>query len=152
MPLYHVRARFPLPVPPQFPYQEPPRPQQLILPDFLMMPQSRHTGPPMDVVVTAGCGIWKLVKHTKSKTQENSLSSVSKHASTDVNLGLTSTGLHALKPAVTEVVVACTSTILIPSTARSATADSSGFLERAAVWTHGNSWRSERRGYHSPSC
>ena len=62
-----------------------------------------------------------------------SLSSVSKHASSVANLRLTFAGLHALKPAVTHVSVAGTSTILIPSAARSATTDSPGFLERAAV-------------------
>ena len=55
---------------------------------------------------------------------------MNEHASTVVNLGLTFAGLQALKPAVS---VAGTSTILIPSPARSATTDSPGFLERAAV-------------------
>ena len=51
---------------------------------------------------------------------------------------LTFAGLHALQPAVTHVSVAGTSTIIIPSTTRSATTDSPGFLEHTAVWTHGD--------------
>ena len=43
MPSYHVCSRFALPALPQFPNQEPPRPQQLILPDFLMLPHLGHT-------------------------------------------------------------------------------------------------------------
>ena len=50
-----------------------------------------------------------------------------------VGLGLTFTGLHALKPPVINVSVADTSTVLIPSTTRSATTDNSGFLELAAL-------------------
>ena len=49
-----------------------------------------------------------------------------------VSLGLTCAHLQALKPPMINVFVADTSTIPIPSTARSATTDSSGFLERAA--------------------
>ena len=51
------------------------------------------------------------------------------------SLELTFAGFHALKPFVISVPVAGTSTILIPSTARSAATDSAGFLERAALWT-----------------
>ena len=47
---------------------------------------------------------------------------------------LTFAGLDALKPFVTSVSVVGTAAILIPSTARSATTDSAGFLERAALW------------------
>ena len=38
MPSYHVWPNFPLPALPQFPNQEPPRPQQLTFPDFLTVP------------------------------------------------------------------------------------------------------------------
>ena len=48
---------------------------------------------------------------------------------------LTFAGLHALKPFVINISVACTSTILVPSTARSATTDSAGFLECTALST-----------------
>ena len=50
------------------------------------------------------------------------------------SIGLTFAGLHALKPPVISVSVASTSAVLIPSTARSATTDNSGFLELAALW------------------
>ena len=50
------------------------------------------------------------------------------------NLKLTFADLHAFKPAVIDVSVADTSAVLVPSTARSATTDSAGFLERATLW------------------
>ena len=66
-----------------------------------------------------------------------------KHVSTPSTLGLTLAGLHALDPAVVQFIIASTSTILIPSTARSTTTDPPGFLERATLWTHdrGGDWR-----------
>ena len=51
-----------------------------------------------------------------------------------LSLELTFAGLHALKPPVINVSVACTSAVLKPITARSTTTDSAGFLESAAVW------------------
>ena len=51
-----------------------------------------------------------------------------------LSLELTFAGLHALKPPVINVSVAGTSTVLKPSTTRSATTDSAGFPERAALW------------------
>ena len=51
----------------------------------------------------------------------------------EVNLALTFARLDALKPPVISVPVASTSTGFIPSTARSTTADSAGFSERAAL-------------------
>ena len=51
MPSYHVWSRFVFPELPQFPNQEPPRPQQLIFPDFSMVPHLRHSG--LMVVVVA---------------------------------------------------------------------------------------------------
>ena len=51
-----------------------------------------------------------------------------------VSLGLTFAGIDSLKPHVISVSVVGTYTILIPSTARSATTASAGFLERAALW------------------
>ena len=53
-----------------------------------------------------------------------------------IALELTFAGLRTLKPAVISVSVDGTSTVLKPSTARSATTDSAGFPERAALWTH----------------
>ena len=52
-----------------------------------------------------------------------------------VSLELTYAGLHALRPSVFHVSVPGSSALLVPSTARSATTDSSGFLKRAARWT-----------------
>merc|ERR1712032_86042 len=43
MPSYHVYSSLALPAVPQSPNQEPPRPQQLIFPDFAMMPHLGHT-------------------------------------------------------------------------------------------------------------
>ena len=51
-----------------------------------------------------------------------------------VGLGLTFASFESLEPPVISVSVAGTSTILIPSTARSATTGSAGFFERAALW------------------
>ena len=63
------------------------------------------------------------------------LSTVNKHVSILFALGLTFAGLHALDPAVFKFIIAGTSTILIPSTARSTTTGSPGFCERATLWT-----------------
>ena len=54
----------------------------------------------------------------------------------DVSFGLTFAGIKTLRPHVTGVFVASISAILIPSTTRSATTDSAGFLERATLWAH----------------
>ena len=48
------------------------------------------------------------------------------------NTELTFAGLHSLKPPVINISVADTSTVLVPSTARSATTDSAGLLKLAA--------------------
>ena len=47
-------------------------------------------------------------------------------------IGLTFAGLRALGPPVVSVSV--TSAVLVPSSARSATTDSAGFLERSTLW------------------
>ena len=52
-----------------------------------------------------------------------------------LNIELTFAGLRALKPPVINVSIAGSSALLKPSTARSATTGSAGFLERAALWT-----------------
>ena len=51
-----------------------------------------------------------------------------------VNMALTFAGLYALKPPVINVSIAGISTVLIPSTTRSTTTSSAGFLELAALW------------------
>ena len=50
--------------------------------------------------------------------------------------GLTLAGLCALKPPVVYVFVGTTSAVLEPSTARSATTDSTGFRKPAALWAN----------------
>ena len=64
MPSYHVWSILALPARPQFPNQEPLRPQQLFPPDFAMMPHLGHTEL-MVVVVTASVHMWTLVKTRK---------------------------------------------------------------------------------------
>ena len=51
-----------------------------------------------------------------------------------VSRELTFAGRHAVNPLVINIFVASTSAVLKPSTARSATTDSAGFLKRAALW------------------
>ena len=64
MPSYHVCSSLPLLARPQFPNQEPPRPQQLLFPDFLMVPHVRHAEL-IAVVVDAGVHTRALMKETK---------------------------------------------------------------------------------------
>ena len=105
--------------------QEPPRPQQLIFPDLFVTPHFKHTE---SIVVTtdAVCG-HACVRDMNSNTLSHSQSDGAR---------LTVTGLRALEPAVLDVSVISTSTVIEPSTARSATTGSAGFLERAALWAH----------------
>ena len=59
MPSYHVCWSFSLPpVPPQLLAQEPPWPQQLILPDFAIVPHLGHTEAAIVVVASAGDFMW----------------------------------------------------------------------------------------------
>ena len=55
MPSYHVWPSLELPAPPQFLNQEPPRPQQLLLPDFWMEPHLKHTD---TMVVAVSVGVY----------------------------------------------------------------------------------------------
>ena len=141
MPSTHVCPRFALPALPQFLNQEPPRPQQLVLPDFPMVPHLGHTG----IAVTPSvhmCGYWP--KYKEGDMQIHSLPLCSK---------LTFAGIHTFKPPVINVPVASTSAVLIPSTARSATTSPAGFLERAALWARhpiiarDDGWRSRVEWY-----
>ena len=137
-PAYHVRPNLALAALPQCPNQEPLRPQQLIFPDFTMVPHFGHTKP-IALVVTRYMGT--LVK-TQREKREHTVCMLRMsiyiyiYIYNDVSLGLTFACLDALRPLVISVSVANTSTIFIPSTARSATADSAGFLERVALWAH----------------
>ena len=81
----------------------------------------------MVFVVTTGEYMRALVKYTvRGKRYSSHCANVYLHAV------LTFAGFHALKPPVVNVFVACTSAVLKPSTARSATTVSAGFLEFAA--------------------
>ena len=66
MPSYHVCSTFALPALPQFLNQEPPRPQQLILPDFATVPHLEHMEP-MVVVAAAAVGVymWEISPRRK---------------------------------------------------------------------------------------
>ena len=57
MPSDHVCSRLELPPPPQVPNQEPPRPQQLILPDLPMAPHFGHAELMIVVVMAVSVNI-----------------------------------------------------------------------------------------------
>ena len=74
----------------------------------------------------------------------------SNQSSNAVSLKLTFAGLHALRPPVINVSVVDSSAVLEPSTARSATTGSAGFLECTALWAgqrisdrQGEGWRAD---------
>ena len=145
MPSYHVCPKFELPALPQFRNQEPPRPQQLVLPDFSMAPHLRHTELIIVVVTAGGVGIGKQQTHTHTNTHTHThtrarakvVGICSVRASIYLHIpafGLTFAGLHALKPPVVDISVTGTPTVLIPSTARSATTNSAGFQELSTLW------------------
>ena len=146
MPSYHVRSSLALPVLPQFPNQEPPRPQQLTFPDLAIMPHLGHTEL-MVGVVDAGvyvgvyvgidqntkmeirkqwCVYVNISQNTRWKHEISYCSVCESIYLPGVSLGLTFAGLGALRPPVISVSAAAagTSTILIPSAARSATTGS----------------------------
>ena len=129
MPSDHVCIRLELPPLPQLPNQDPPRLQQLILPDFLMVPHLRHTEL-IIVVITVGV----YIRHSSKIQKQKNAIAVAVYI-TDF-LELTFAGLHALGPPVICLSVTSTSTLLKPSTARSATTGSAGFLERTTLWAH----------------
>ena len=130
MPSDHVCARLELPPLPHVPNQEPPRPQQLNLPDFSMIPHLEHKELIIVVIVIAGVYMSASVKDIKSKTPW----SVTVYIHTDC-LALTFAGLYTLEPPVIHVSSIGTSALLKPNTARSATAGSARFFERAALRT-----------------
>ena len=145
MPSYHVWSRSAFPALPQCPNQEPPRAQQLSLPDCLIVPHMEHTGL-MGVVVTVASDMRRMIKRAKTKHNESQYL-VGALVYAVVNVGLTFAGVQAVKPAVNHICVAGTPTVLVPSTIRSATTDSTRFLERAALWTyHNRRGNSMRRG------
>ena len=58
MPSYHVCSSLALPALPHFPNQEPLRAQQLIFPDFAMIPHLGHAELIVVVVAVCACGNW----------------------------------------------------------------------------------------------
>ena len=81
------------------------------------------------VVVAAGIHMWVCVKETNRKTLSSHCLDTQLHV---FGLELTFAGRHAPKPLMIKIFVACTSAVLKPSTTRSATTVSAGFLEHAA--------------------
>ena len=128
MPSRHVRS---LPAPPQFLNQEPPRPQQLILPDFAMAPHLEHK----ELIVVAVAGVHMCGHWLKTQREKHFNSNWVKMYLNTVNIELTFAGIRAFKPPVINVSPASTSAVIIPSTTRSATTDSPRFLKLAALWT-----------------
>ena len=139
MPSYHVWPICVVLPLPQSPNQEPPRAQQLSLPDFWMVPHSVHisglTGFVITVVVEMGTTI---VNCTSIKEYENHETVLSKNVSAThafFSIRLTFASIHALtNPAV--VCLSVDSTTLIPSTTRNATTESFRFLERVTLWAY----------------
>ena len=98
------------------------------------------------VVAAADIYMWIFVKDANRKTPSTHYLVMQLHV---IGLKLTFAGRHAIEPPVINVSVAGTSTVLKPSTARSATTGSAGFLKRAAFWAHhcaSDLWRSDWRG------
>ena len=85
------------------------------------------------MIITAVCAVVYMGALFKGNKGKNSITVTTSMYLRVIGLGLTFTGLHALKPPVSNVSVAGTSAVLVPSTARSATTASAGFLERAAL-------------------
>ena len=137
MPSDHVCSWFESTALPHFPNQDPPRLQQLLLPDFLMIPHLEHTGI-VSGILAAGVQMSMLVeykcKDIHAATQPSICVVWIKYTSTcHINLELTFTGLHALNPLVIHLPIAGTPAVLKPGTTRSATACYTGSLENAAL-------------------
>ena len=90
---------------------------------------------PTVIVVVSGIYMWALVTETNKQTRKHSTVTslvMQRHV---IGLELTFTGLHAFRPFVINILAAKSSTAIEPSTARSATTDSTGFLEHSTLWT-----------------
>ena len=88
-------------------------------------------------VVVVAAGVLCENTNTKTRKHEHSHRFVCERIYLHgVNVGLAFAGLRALRPAMTNVFVAGTATVLIPSAAESTATDSPGFLERATLWTN----------------
>ena len=99
-----------------------------------MVPHLRHTELMVVVMAVGGfyAGIGQTQKEGKRYDSAVMCCGGLQHV---MSLLLTFAGLDALKPTVSYVSVCSSSTVLVPSTARSATTDSAGFREDAALWT-----------------
>ena len=108
------------------------------------MPHLGHTKL-IAVVVTDRVYMCALLKTRKEKhAGETPLLGMCENLSIyGLSLVLTFTRLDALKPPVISVSVASATTILIPSTTRSTTTDSAGFLEHATFWARHHIGRDE---------
>ena len=100
-----------------------------------MVPHLGHTEL-IVVIVTAGVHVQALGKTQRKKREKRHCWICARIYLHGFSLGqLTFAGLDALRPPVTSVSVPGTSAVLVPSTARSATTDSTGFRERTALGT-----------------
>ena len=123
MPSYHVCSSLALPAVPHFLNQEPPRPQQLIFPDFAMAPHLGHAG--LVVVIVMAASIYAMWVFVKEVNRKRLTVAVYSHSYIHIiDLELTFAGLHAIGPPVINVFAATSSAALEPSTPRSAATDS----------------------------
>ena len=99
-----------------------------------MVPHLGHTELTV-VLVVAGVYMWAGQRQKRDMLQQTLLTLGNNYLHA-LSLELTFAGLHSFKPPVINISIASTSTVLKPSTVRSATTDSAGFLERATFWTH----------------
>ena len=111
MPSYHVCSRLELPALPQFLNQEPPRPQQLRLPDFSMVPHLKHNKLLVVVVVvvvfvTAGIDMQRFGQRDRTEQSWLRIQLLA------LGLELTFAGLHTLRPPVISVSVVDSSAVL----------------------------------------
>ena len=127
IPSYHVCSIFLLPAAadPHFLNQEPPRPQQLIFPDFLMVTHLRHTG----LMEAAGVlPVGNYLRQRKNRggggMRNRAKCNCSRYLIELVSLELTFACLYSVKPPITHVSVTNTSTLLVPSATRGTTTDS----------------------------
>ena len=100
-----------------------------------MVPHLGHTEL-IIIVVVAAAGVYiymAFVRDNHGKMLKQSLLNLSDDYLHVVSSQLTFAGSYTFKPPVINDSVPCTSTVLEPSTSRSATTDSAGFLERAAL-------------------
>ena len=143
MPSYHVCSTCVLPAPPHVPNQEPPRPQQLILPDLRIVTHAAQT----ELMAFVVPDTFSHVESWRSNAERGKHSTYTNTAHR-VHFPLTCADLQAIRPCMTKhvSVVAGTSTALVPGTTRSATTGLARFLEGAARDTclHRDDWRTDR--------